>query len=466
MYKYVSLRNRTENGEATMCLIGPDGRLIAGFTAFVQTLKRNSFNTRNSYCRHLAEFIDYVIEVNVVLAQGRVLTKMELKDALEAYGDYLRLGPDAVNPLARQIANTLPPGINKHSSVIPKMAAVRRFLSVSEEIRKEMLEIALLSGSQNTFIANEPLIPEIGKRRKITPAENNKLQANSMLAGVIAGGPKLIRHVALTEKADNQSYDELRAFPYDKVIPLIDSMPTYRDKAFYALLAASGCRTHECLQVLMSEDINVLEGTVRLVNPSSRPRSASYKFLTPEQRDKLAWKGRTTDLTLLIEPFASVFFDSLQKYLELEHIAHGKHDFLFQYHIKNQRGMPFFLSESTSRLELFHRINRRIGVKLPPRTGPHSLRHMYATYALNYFPRANGEYGLPAPIVQQLLGHTNIQSTLKYAKFDKDLLKLEIQNANKVLFQHGVSKTILELKVDALEAQLIKVRAQLVKECE
>jgi integrase/recombinase XerD len=86
---------------------------------------------------------------------------------------------------------------------------------------------------------------------------------------------------------------------------------------------------------------------------------------------------------------------------------------------------------------------------------------MYGTYLLNYFPRANGDYGLPAPMVQQLMGHASIKSTLKYARYDQDLLKLEIQNANRVLFSNGVPKTLIELKLAALESQVIRLRSQM-----
>ncbi|MBS0340623.1 MAG: site-specific integrase [Proteobacteria bacterium] len=463
MYKNVSLRSRTENGRATWRLLGPDGQPIEAFTAFATGLRSSPRNTRNSYCRHLAEFIDYLIEATALIGQGRQLSKLELTEVIEAYGEYLRLGADAGNSIAREVAAHLPPGTNAANSITPKKAAVRRFLKLSEEIRKEMAELAMLSSHVTSQIASEPLLPELGQRRALKPAQVRAMQASSMLAGVIAGGPKLVEAVLLDEEADDAPYDERRAFPYDKAMELIDCMPTYRDKSYYSLLGASGGRAHEILQTLQ-QDIDVEERTVRLVAPASRRGHPSYRFLQPEQRDALAWKGRTTDLTLLIEPFATAFFESLQKYLEQEHIPHGKHDFLFQYLSGPERGMPYFLSAPGTRLEKFHQVRRRIGVELPRGTGSHSLRHMYGTYTLNFFPRANGDYGLPMPIVQQLMGHADIKTTAKYARYDQDLRKLEVQNANRVLFRNGTPKRLLELKLDALEAQIAKVRAELAQE--
>ncbi len=458
MFRNVTLRARNESGQPTWVLLGPDGRPIPAFSAYAHSLRHAAKNTRDSYCRHLAEFLDYLIEASSI--QGGQLSKLQLSEAIEAYGDYLLLGTDAKSAVACAVAKQSPPGENSPASLVPKKAAIRRFLGLSEEVRKEMAELARLKGCCEMPIDGDPLLPELGARRELQPFEIRAMQANSMLAGVIAGGPKFIDCVVLKGGIGDVPYEQNRAFPYDKVIELIDALPTYRDKALYSLLAASGCRTHEALQLLM-EDIDVLEGTVRLVDPQTRAGHTSYRLLSANERAVLAWKGRTTQLTLLIEPFASKFFESLRQYLDHERIAHGRHEFVFQYLKGNERGMPFFLSSAASRLEQFHKVCSQVGVALPSRTAAHSLRHMYGTYLLNYFPRANGDYGLPVPMVQQLMGHASIKSTLKYARYDQDLLKLEIQNANRVLFSNGVPKKLIELKLAALESQVMRLRSQM-----
>jgi len=254
------------------------------------------------------------------------------------------------------------------------------------------------------------------------------------------------------------AYDERQAFPYDKVVDFVDALQNDRDKALYSLLAACGCRTHEGLQVLL-EDVDVQEGTVRLVDPATRSGHVSYRSLLPVERDQLAWKGRTTDFTLLIEPFGTLFFESMQRYLDKGYIAHGKQQFLFQFNRRPDRGRPYFLSNNGTRLEIFHRACRRVGVALPLGMGPHSFRHMYGTYLLNYFPRASGDYGLPVPYVQHAMGHADAQQTLRYAKFDNDLHKLEVQHAHAVIYRRGVPMTLPELKIAALEAELVKLKA-------
>ncbi len=461
MFKNVSLRRRNGNGKPTWVLLGPDGHAIPAFTAFAHSLRKAPTHTLESYSRHLAEFFDYLVEVSVI--HGGTVTKLKLTEAIEAYGDYLQLGVDASEEIARKVAAQLSPSVNSAASIGPKMAAIRKFLRLSEDVRKELAEVARWKGDVKTSVDDDPLLPGLGQRRELTSFEVRAMQANSMFAGVIAGGPKFIDLVSLGGYGGETPYDQNRAFPYDKATDLIDSMPTFRDKALYAFLAASGSRTSEGLQLLL-QDIDVLEGTVRLVDPELRKGHASYRTLSAEDRSSLAWKGRTTQLTLLIEPFASKFFESLKGYLEHERIAHGKDDFVFQYLSGEERGMPYFTSAASTRLELFHKVCAQIGVVLPSGTAGHSLRHMYGTYLINYFPRLDGNYGLPPTEVQQLMGHESLKSTLKYARYDQDLLKLEIQNANRVLFSKGVPKKLIELKLEALEFQVATLRNQINQE--
>jgi integrase len=54
-------------------------------------------------------------------------------------------------------------------------------------------------------------------------------------------------------------------FPSDAVTDLIHALPTHRDKAFFALLVASGARWGETRPLLM-EDVDAEKGTARLTN--------------------------------------------------------------------------------------------------------------------------------------------------------------------------------------------------------
>ncbi len=61
MLKNVTLVKATKDGKATWLLLGPNGLPLESFTAFADSLlRKHGFNTRNSYCRHLAIFYDYL----------------------------------------------------------------------------------------------------------------------------------------------------------------------------------------------------------------------------------------------------------------------------------------------------------------------------------------------------------------------------------------------------------------------
>lgn len=361
--KNVSLIETQKEGKRSWRLLDPSGQPIASFDAFANSLlRKHSVNTRISYCRHLAEFFDFLHEAAASFAKDQVseFDHETLTKVVEAYDEYLVLGKDAGSVIARSVDQTMPsPRVSKQSSAI-KHAPVRKFLKLSERIRRQMLE--LTNAGIKSFDADElPLFPGIGDTKAIPVNQRVAMIGNSLIASVISRGPKLIEEGILPTSSPDITYDHDSAFPFDKVRTFLDHLTTYRDKALYAFCAASGCRISEALQLLW-EDIDTQSQTVRLIDPKSRPHSPSYLALTPVERDRLAWKGRATATTLLIEPFASMFFGALAVYLKHEYVPHGKHQFVFQYSVDGQRGVPYFFSSASSRSGVLKRAIRLSGV--------------------------------------------------------------------------------------------------------
>jgi integrase/recombinase XerD len=314
------------------------------------------------------------------------------------------------------------------------------------------------AGIKSYNISQLSLMPDIGENAIVNSYQSMAMIGNSLLASVISGGPKLIEMVVLPTPTPELKYDNSRAFPFDKVNVLISNLTTFRDKALYAFCAASGCRVSEALQLLWI-DIDMSKQTVKLIDPKSRPHSPSYSILSSLERDSLVWKGRSTNATLLIDPFASIFFESLASYMKSEYIPHGKHDFIFQYSTNGKRGVPYFLCAASSRNGVLKRAINISGVKGV--AGPHSLRHMYGTYLLNYFPRPDGTYGLPIGMVQKLMGHKTLKATEKYARYDTDLIEVELCYANRMVFENGEAKSLNQLKKEALLSKLKMVEREL-----
>lgn len=464
MLKNVSLIEATLNGKRSWRLLDPQGARVRAFDVFAKTLERRSVNTRASYCRWLAEFFDYLFEASVWAPAGTsgCVSQDTLVEVIEAYDEYLVFGADSGNAIARRINETLPsPRLSRQSSSI-KHAAIRRFLRISERIRAQMLELSK-SGSVTINVDGQKLLPGIGEKRNLPESQRRALVANSMLAGVIAGGPKLIEDGILPTTVPDINYDHERAFPFDKVADVLRHLTTHRDKALYALCAASGCRVSEALQLLW-DDVDTKAQTVRLVDPKSRPTCRSYLALTAKARDLLVWKGRATPVTLLIEPFATMLFEALVAYMRREYIPHARHGFVFQYTRGSERGQPYFLAAASSRNAV---LNRAIKLaEVAHVEGPHSLRHMYGTYLLNYFPRPDGTYGLPIGIVQKLMGHRQIKDTAKYARYDRDILEAELKYANMVVFGTTNVRSVNELKRAALLSRLAEVESQLNKDAQ
>lgn len=462
--KNVSLIDVEVDGRRSFGLLDPEGRRIAAFDSFANSLLRSPLNTRTAYCRNLAKFFDYLFEAAKHLVPAApVLTRDDLVDVLMAYREYLVYGGRSGNKLACLVNSTLPSPMVTAASCDLMHAPLRRFIELSESLRTQLDELArhgLLASAVDPF----PLFPSVGSR-PVKQHQSIALLASSMLAGVISGGPKLLKEAALPSVSGAAPYDEKRAFPFDAAVSLINAMPSWRDKALYSFCSASGCRISEALQLLWA-DIRAMDGTVKLVDPARRANDESYLALEPVERDKLVWKGRATQATLLIEPFASMFFEALEQYIRLEYTPHGQHQFVFQHRRKGMEGRPYFLSAASSRNQVFQMAvavcitgeGDRIGL------GVHSLRHMYGTYLLNYFPRSDGSYGLPIGLVKQLMGHKSVTSTERYARHDVDLLRAELAFANALVFGSGAVKSLNQMKRDALQAKLAAVELAIEEE--
>jgi integrase len=463
----VSLISKIRDGRQSWRLLDANSQIIPGFEVFATSINRSPLNTRKNYCRHLAQFFDYMFEAGIHLAKGEPgfsFSRQVLADILESYHSYLTEGKASGNKIARLVAQGLPPGrkgneTNGAETSAAKHAVLRGFLELSEKIRVQQEEMAAL-GYHSMPVDNLSILPGIGKERPVTDAERRAMISRSMLAGVISRGPQFIAEKVLPTSFPSIRYDDERAFPIERVEDLINAFRTHRDKALYSLLAASGGRISEALQLLW-EDIDIEKGKVKLIDPNGRPNHSSYLYLTPLQREKLAWKARNTSVTMLIEPFRTLFFKSLADYYQEEYVPHGRHKFVFQYSVGGIDGEPYMLAGHDSYTDVFKGAARRAGITLPDRTGPHSLRHMYGTYLLNYFPRPDGTYGLPIGLVRTIMGHASISSTEKYARHDKDMIALELKYANQVVFHGLQSKSLVRMRLEALQAQVRDIERQL-----
>lgn len=444
--KNVSLVEITTNKIKSWKLIGNNGVSLDYFDSFASILlKKYSTNTRLSYCRGVALFVDYLEDVGVVFVDCD-FTQSFLVDVIESFPEWLLYGEQSGNEIAVEINKSYPSPLYSRASIDLIMASVRLFLSISERVR-------LVQEDLEKNVSNK-LFENISQRDCVSINQTHQMKKKTMLGGVLANGSRLLKSCILPIKKSQPYFSLERAFPFGKVLDFVDSLTSYRDKTLYMFCAASGCRIHEALQLLI-EDISIKDRSVVLIDPFSRITNHSYRILSAEDKTRLSWKGRQTDRTLLIQPFGDLFFEYLEKYIREEYIHHNKHTFVFQ-HIRGvNKGKPYFLSAASTRHEAFKKAVDIVELGDSLNQGVHSLRHMYGTYLVNYFPKSDGGYGLPIAIVQKIMGHSTMDATQKYARHDKDLMAVELEYANSLIYQKSEMNSLIDLKKKVLIKQLL-----------
>tara|TARA_R110002072_G_scaffold303007_1_gene491285 strand:- start:22164 stop:23498 length:1335 start_codon:yes stop_codon:yes gene_type:complete len=417
-------RNRLEK---YLLLTGSNGEEFLPFQATLKNLHRQGYklNTIDQYAGHIARFIDYIYEAALHMDS---ITAEFIQDAIDLYKSYLLFGVDSQYELASNVAKELKPAHKTHqSSLGPIGAAIKYFLLLSD--------VKALAEDQETLFSqfSKP------QHREFTKDEHAKIKQSNMLAGVLRGGIMYTKRSGGLFGKSNSSNKKHKKHPvpFDLCCPLIESAASYRNKAMYSLLAASGARQHEVYQLRL-RDIDIENLKVFLVDPETRDNSD----LTEEQFKKLAWKGRATEKTFLIEPFKTLFFENLHLYMKHERIAHGIHDFVFQ----KQGGQPYFITSRTTRSDDFKICKEKVGLGGSLLISLHSFRHTYGTYALNYLPTGAG-FGLPITTVKLLMGHESLESTEIYSKEDEDLIEAKLEFANQQVFGLDKPLSLKEIKL-------------------
>ena len=415
------------------------------FTRFIEFLKDKNYanNTIEQYGQILIKFLNYFTRYIELLNYD--IGPDEIKNILQSYPNFLLRGKKSRFKITQQIASDLNHDKNTKRSSLPVIdAAITKFILINEIDGASMIDI-----SDSAFL-------HITKRIK-SKSEIGNILKNSALSGFIRGGIKNNRKqrasaLKLPKPKKRNKFYVTKTIEFDQVVKLIESASSYRDKAIYALLAASGARSHEVLQLRLS-DIDFKNQQVTLNSPFEF--SEDELNLTDDEYSQLAWKGRETTATFLIEPFKSLFFENIAKYLTQERMSLCNHPFLFT---NTKTNRPYFCSDRSSRIKMFKKSAKISGIKNLGGISPHSLRHTYATYILNWLPLKGGVYGLPLAYVQKLLGHSSPSSTELYAKIDEELVKAHVAEANEKLFSNGMSFDEIQLEFHKGRIEEIELR--------
>lgn len=437
----------SRNGQPTWLLRTLDGKEVEAFTRFSEFAQRYAPRTTKRYLEVVGRFLDYLFEAGVF---GDIpLTTRRINAVIDAYPLLLRDGSQLTARRVLQHASSdsddrwlattaealgWPP--LKAGSFSNTLAAINHFLSLSESLSKEELERASLLGIEH-YGKPEGLIKALQGKVMVTSMEVHRMRQNSILGSVAKYADKGIRRPRRirTSGAGGQEDVENKAFPLEHLPALIEAATSWRDKALWLLLAASGIRPSEGLNLLI-EDVETDEQRVYVIDPNGR------HFLPPEDvLEKPRFKGRAMASTYLFSPLRQEFFRALEQYLKFEYVPTAKPGgprFLFQYVEARKRGQPLIGASDTALAMSFKKAVVAAGIPLPfdgEIYTPRSLRHLYGVYMLNDFPidPRNGRFGLPITDVQMLMGHKRLSTTQKYARVKRERLMQRLHASDQEL---------------------------------
>ena len=164
----------------------------------------------------------------------------------------------------------------------------------------------------------------------------------------------------------------------EEIFAMINSIKNKKHKLLIELLYSSGLRVSEAV-ALKTENINLDERIAKIV----------------------AGKGKKDRLVILSRNLSK----NLKKYLD-------KRKFESQYVFPTQKNKKEHLSIRQAQ-KIVNKAAKKAGIK--KRVFCHALRSSFATHLL--------EAGTDIRIIQELLGHTNLQTTQRYTKVSTEQLK-------------------------------------------
>ena len=429
--KCQKLKFNTHSGKECYALLHPDIGIIQEYQDYL-VLKietGSSANTIRNKAQDLKKFFEYCFAFTETskIIEFRIEATL-LHSIIMSFPSYLSQAQNSLSEFALFAART---NNSKPVSAATRariLSTVNDFLDKSSELHsnlKGLNEIGLI----DIDVAQDELISGLNQRRKMRAIESNQINSKSILASVMRGGAKYVSSKTFRLSNPNKSPPGSlvkKAFPLAHIFSLINpNLPPF-EICLWSLLAGTGIRLSEALQLLL-RDVDIDNECVYVYDPELR--EPLYADLTDAQRKKLVFKGRTTHLTYFIEPFKSIFFDNIGSYLLTREVTGATHEVLFVSRSPNNLGEPLFDTDEVGRR--FSLAVKELG--LIEHYTPHSLRHFYGVFCLNFLPTINGDYGLKLSTVKNMMGHASEDSTMQYAVVDELVLKATIEIANKLI---------------------------------
>lgn len=447
-------RHRQYLGKTILQLFAKSGAIWGAedmlYSRYMENLVEAGYpdNTRETYGRAVSHFRDCL----QIVTQAKGTSVAEIKRAYLGYHSYLTLGPKATESTAKLLFAVKPRRtISLRSSGIYH-AGIDDFLCFCKDLISEAKEF-LEQGLELQIPSRDLVIGLSLSARTRQRARSSKF--NSGLGTKQVLSKKLSSHLGSAKKS-REAIESHKFFPLDRTVDLIDSATSWRNGALWALLAGTSVRVSEAMQLLW-DDIDFCKREIRIKDPAGRTdASYAYRGLTEVELSRLCWKGRTTSLTFILEPYGSMFFENLEMYRDSG--DGSAHNFVFQ----TAQGKPLFLCDyGKVVLAPFKKAARPIyaekGLSMD-KVGLHSLRHGYI-YFMRNFVEFRGGYGLSPHELMCLTGHADVKSLEVYGKVDRETLFEQLGVANMKRFGHAIGSNA-ELHVQYLEQRILDWKAK------
>ncbi len=223
-------------------------------------------------------------------------------------------------------------------------------------------------------------------QRELPRAAKSPLEARPVFVRPSRVGMRGVRRVgraSLRVKVPERLVVPLRR---EEVRRFFESFLTYRDLSLAGLMLFSGLRSREVLALRLS-DVSVLEEEIHVSGKGEKDR---------------------------VLPLAPYVRRVLSSYLEVER-PETTHEVVFVSLKGQRRGQPM---TPAGLREIFRYHRKRSGIE---KANPHRFRHTFAVDMIRE--------GMPLPVLKRLMGHSNIEMTMRYVNLSAEDVREEFERA-------------------------------------
>lgn len=416
-----------QNNKSSWKIYKLDGTEIVPFSEWCLFIQNKyAYTTRDKYSQVVAKFLDYLSEANIF---EQSVTRLELKEAVDNYKLLLHVGKSVSEQKIKKIAIELDFNKIAPASWSNNISAINSFLKYVFEKEEDEREYWSMKHGVNIPVEFRDVLPELNRVTTLTNFQKEAIKQKSFLANVCRKVGEIKVSAGIKVDVNVKSNIELKRldFPAVELPNLLGNTSCHRDRAIYALLAGSGIRSSEAL-ALKWDLIDIPNQKVYVEDPEG-----IYSSDQMTDHEKIKFKGRATSLTFFIPELRHIFFQALYEYQLKEAVFPSTHEYVFQYLNGKERGSPYYAVSRQGFIKEFKKTAKRANVKSPSfdkkyQWTPHSLRHFYGVYMLNYIPLEN-RYGFSIEEVQRMMGHKSVIVTQQYARKAIEYIQTQLEYA-------------------------------------